>query len=69
MNDNDKNNLVFLMNLSPQAFREWFAQASMDDIDYAEELITQAQILAIDARVAQLPQYKEAEEVLKPYML
>ena len=69
MNDNDKNNLVFLMNLSPQAFREWFAQASMDDIDYAEELITQAQILAVDARVAQLPQYKEAEEVLKPYML
>jgi hypothetical protein len=69
MNDNDKNNLVFLMNLSPPAFREWFAQASMDDIDYAEELITQAQILAIDARVAQLPQYKEAEEVLKPYML
>jgi hypothetical protein len=69
MNDNDKNNLIFLMNLSPQAFREWFAQASMDDIDYAEELIAQAQILAVDARVAQLPQYKEAEEVLKPYML
>jgi deoxyribodipyrimidine photolyase-like uncharacterized protein len=69
MNDNDKNNLVFLMNLSPQAFRDWFAQASIDDIDYAEELITQAQILAVDARVAQLPQYKEAEEVLKPYML
>ena len=69
MNDNDKNNLVFLMNLSPRAFRDWFAQASMDDIDYAEELIAQAQILAVDARVAQLPQYKEAEEVLKPYML
>jgi len=69
MNDNDKNNLVFLMNLSPQAFREWFAQASMDDIDYAEELIAQAQILAIDARVAQLPQYREAEEVLKPFLL
>ena len=69
MNDNDKNNLVFLMNLSPQAFREWFAQASMDDIDYAEELITQAQILAVDARVAQLPQYKEAQEVLKPFLL
>jgi len=69
MNDNDKNNLVFLMNLSPRAFRDWFAQASMDDIDYAEELIAQAQILAVDARVAQLPQYREAEEVLKPYML
>ena len=69
MNDNDKNNLVFLMNLSPRAFRDWFAQASMDDIDYAEELIAQAQILAVDARVAQLPQYKEAEEVLKPFLL
>ena len=69
MNARDKDNLVFLMSLSTEGLRAWFTQASDDDIAYAEELIAQAHILAIDARVAQLPQYKEAEEVLKPYML
>ena len=69
MTDSDKNNLVFLMNLSPNGLKDWFYQASEDDIDYAEELMAQAHIMAIDARVAQLPQFKEAQQVLKPYML
>ena len=69
MTASDKNNLVFLMSLSTEGLRNWFTQASDDDINYAEELIAQAHIMAIDARVAQLPQFKEAQEVLKPYML
>lgn len=69
MTDSDKNNLVFLMNLSPNGLKDWFYQASEDDIAYAEELMAQAHIMAIDARVAQLPQFKEAQQVLKPYML
>ena len=69
MNAHDKDNLVFLMNLSPTGLREWFYQSSEDDILYAEELMAQAHIMAIDARVAQLPQYREAQEVLRPYML
>ena len=69
MSQRDKENLVFLMSLSPAGLRDWFTQASEDDINYAEELIAQAQILAIDARVAQMPQYAEAQEVLKPYLL
>ena len=69
MSQRDKENLVFLMNLSPAGLREWFTQASDDDINYAEELIAQAHILAIDARVAQLPQFKEAQQVLKPFLL
>ena len=69
MTASDKNNLVFLMSLSTEGLRNWFTQASDDDINYAEELMAQAHIMAIDARVAQLPQFKEAQEVLKPYML
>ena len=69
MSQRDKDNLIFLLNLTPTGLRNWFDQASDDDINYAEELIAQAHIMAIDARVAQLPQFKEAEEVLKPYML
>lgn len=69
MSTRDKDNLVFLMSLSPEGFRDWFAQASEDDISYAEALIAQAQIQAVDAFVAHMPQYTQAEEVLKPYML
>jgi hypothetical protein len=69
MNARDKDNLIFLMSLSTEGLRAWFTQASDDDIAYAEELMAQAHIMAIDARVAQLPQYKEAEEVLKPFLL
>jgi hypothetical protein len=69
MSQRDKDNLIFLMSLSTEGLRNWFTQASDDDINYAEELIAQAHILAIDARVAQLPQFKEAQEVLKPYLL
>jgi hypothetical protein len=69
MSQRDKDNLIFLMSLSTEGLRNWFTQASDDDINYAEELIAQAHILAIDARVAQLPQFKEAQEVLKPFLL
>ena len=69
MSQRDKDNLVFLLSLSHDGLHQWFYQASEDDINYAEELIAQAQLLAIDARVAEMPQFKEAQEVLKPYML
>jgi hypothetical protein len=69
MNDHDKSNLIFLLNLSPQGFKEWFSQASEDDHTYAQELVEQARLMVVDAAVAKMPQYREAEEVLKPYML
>jgi hypothetical protein len=68
MNARDNDNLVFLMSLSTEGLRAWFTQASDDDIAYAEELVAQAHILAIDARVAQLPQYREAQQVLERFL-
>jgi hypothetical protein len=68
MNDRDKDNLIFLMSLSTEGLRAWFEQASDDDIAYAEELIAQAHILAIDARVAKMPQYTEAQQVLERFL-
>jgi hypothetical protein len=69
MNDHDKSNLIFLLNLSPQGFKEWFSQASEDDHTYAQELVEQARLMVVDAAVAKMPQYREAEEVLKPFLL
>ena len=68
MNTRDKDNLIFLMSLSPEGLRAWFTQASDDDIAYAEELIAQAHILDIDARVAKMPQYREAQQVLERFL-
>lgn len=68
MNAHDTANLLFLMNLTPEALKEWFYNASEDDQAYAEELIAQAQILAIDARVAQMPQFPEAQQVLERFL-
>ena len=68
MSTRDKDNLIFLMSLSPEGLKMWYSQASEDDIAYAEELIAQAQILAIDARVAQMPQFLEAQQVLERFL-
>ena len=39
MNLNDRNNLNFLMNATPQALLEWYDTASEDDLIYAQELL------------------------------
>ena len=69
MNKHDTNNLMFLLNMPTRQLAQWYMEVSEDDRLYAEELLAQAHLLTIDKAVAKLPQYKEAEEVLKPYML
>jgi hypothetical protein len=69
MTDYDKNNLMFLMQLTPKGLKDWFFQADEDDRLYAEELLAQGQIIAIDARVAQMQQFKEAKKVLAQFTL
>jgi len=68
MNDHDKSNLIFLLNLSPQGFKEWFCQASEDDHKYAQELVEQARLMVVDAAVAKMPQYQEAQQVLQRFL-
>ena len=68
MNDHDKSNLIFLLNLSPQGFKEWFSQASEDDHTYAQELVEQARLMVVDAAVAKMPQYREAQQVLERFL-
>jgi len=69
MNDNDKNNLLFLMTLDPKSLKAWYIQSDEDDRLYAEELMAQAHLIAIDARVAQMQQFKEAKKVLAQFAL
>ena len=69
MNAHDTNNLMFLMNMTPDQLRQWYSEVSEDDRRYAEELIAEAHLVAIDATVAKMPQFKVAQQVLKPFML
>jgi hypothetical protein len=39
MNDNDRDNLNFLLTVSQEVFEDWFDQADQDDVDYALELL------------------------------
>jgi predicted ATPase len=41
MNQNDRSNLEFLRNLSVAGLAAWYAQATEDDIAYAQELLDQ----------------------------
>jgi hypothetical protein len=67
MNAHDTNNLLFLMTLNPRSLEDWFLQADEDDRLYAEQLMAEAHLVAVDARVAQLPQFKEANKVLDKF--
>ena len=42
MNDWDRDNLNFIMNITDEGFDEWLDQADDDDIDYALQLIRMA---------------------------
>jgi hypothetical protein len=39
MNQRDRDNLNFLMKATPESLAAWYAQASEDDLEYADELL------------------------------
>ena len=69
MTDNDKHNLLFLMTLDTKSLNAWYIQSDEDDRLYAEQLMAEAHLIAIDARVEQLPQFAEANKVLSKFKL
>ena len=69
MNAHDTNNLMFLLSLNTKRLKEWYMEVSEDDRLYAEELLAQAHLVAIDARVAKMPQFKEAQKVLDKFRI
>lgn len=40
MNQRDQENLNFLLSVGEAGLREWYDQASEDDIEYAQELLS-----------------------------
>ena len=72
MNDWDRNNLQFLLNASDSVIKDWTAQTSPDDIDYAHELLARyseelrerSLALRIEAELGAMSNYHEANRVI-----
>jgi hypothetical protein len=72
MNDDDRNNLNFLLTVSQKVFEEWFDQADQDDVDYALELLarrkTELNLQELEF-ADQVQDCTEAQNILKGFML
>lgn len=72
MNDHDKSNLNFILNLDEDQFDKWYAKISPDDVDYAIELLKQARsqlYMAQSELLDPIEDVTEAKSLLKKFML
>ena len=69
LTEEDKKNLDFLLNASPEVLADWAATVSEDDIDYAAELLQMLQLRIIDIVAVQDPKLTQANEMLSKYTL
>jgi len=69
MNAHETGNIMFLLSLNSRQLKQWYMEIEEDDRLYAEELLAQAHIITIDAAVAKLPQFKEANKVLDKFRI
>ena len=71
MDMNDKNNLDFLLRVSEKGLKEWYKQATDDDIQYALELMNWFQDELDDEMIEnqlKASDYKETSEILARIM-
>jgi hypothetical protein len=72
MTDNDRDNLNFLLTVTPEGFEAWLNQADDDDVNYALELLKmrKSEILVklMDAS-DKVEDTSEANQALKKFML
>jgi hypothetical protein len=72
MNDYDRSNLNFIRSLNEEQFDEWYASISLDDIDYALELLKEARLelnVQMHEVTDNVKDTKLARKVLKKFML
>lgn len=73
MNEHDRQNLEFLLNVGKKELIRWFAQADADDISYALELLAIAQnellVKTMEVQETVDPEdYTEARAVLSRFV-
>jgi hypothetical protein len=71
-NDWDRDNLNFLLRINEVDYKDWHAQASEDDLVYAQELLDayarelhmKSEELLIESELAEMNQYTEAMNII-----
>jgi len=72
MNDHDRSNLNFLLNITTEVFDDWMDQADTDDIDYALELLAMHKselVVGLLELKDNVEDTTQANQVLKKFML
>jgi hypothetical protein len=72
MNERDRKNLDFLLYSTEPQLKEWYANSTADDRDYAHELMMhkagelreQSKALFIEAQLAKMSDYPDASRVI-----
>ena len=67
MNQRDRDNLKFLLEASPKTIDVWYAQASDDDIIYAEDLLNLFELELIDSKVIDSSDCVDIECILEKF--
>ena len=71
MNERDKKNLDFLLKSPQHEFEKWMEEASMDDIEYALEIIrkSKAELMVEQMELQELAIMDEGDIVEAKYLL
>ena len=71
MNERDLNNLKFLLHCDPEVLRNWYKDASLDELEYANELITEftKKVMEELEHKEEVNDVTQARQVLARFML
>ena len=67
MKRRDRKNLKFLLEASPETLDAWYAKATNDDLEYADSLLTLAEIEFYDRQVVSRDDCVDARQILDQF--
>lgn len=67
MKRRDRKNLKFLLDASSETLNAWYAQASEDDLEYADSLLTLAEMEMLDKKVLSSKDCPDARQILDQF--
>ena len=67
MTRRDKKNLKFLLEASPETLDSWYAQATDDDLEYADSLLTLAEMEYYEQQILSSHDCVDARQILDQF--
>jgi len=67
MRSRDRNNLKFLLEATPETIDQWYEQASEDDLEYADSLLTLAEMEFHEQQILSSRDCADARKILEQF--